>query len=131
MPEGMKFDGGKPRAALVLGGFADALMEVSKVGTFGAWKYEPNNWKLVDKERYEDALFRHLLQWQGGEFTDSESGLPHLAHAAWNVLAILQLIYNQRNSEPVPAPMETPKQLNLGLGVSEDTKYTYGSKMEG
>ena len=36
-----------------------------------------------------DALYRHLLSWQQGNNLDDESGLPHLAHAAWHCLALL------------------------------------------
>ena len=36
---GAKLDKDKPRPGLVLGGFAKALIEVSKVGTAGAKKY--------------------------------------------------------------------------------------------
>ena len=125
MPEGLKYDGGKPRAALVLGGFANALLEVAKVGTFGAEKYAPNNWKLVEPERYEDALFRHLLQWQSGELVDSETGLRHLAHAAWNALAILQLIYYKCNI-PKAVEEEEPEEEcdNKGTG------YVFGKNCE-
>ena len=134
MPEGLKYDGGKPRAALVLGGFANALLEVAKVGTFGAEKYAPNNWKLVDRERYEDALFRHLLQWQSGELVDPETGLLHLAHAAWNALAILQLIYYKCN---IPKAVEDkePTQLKLPLELEggyddKGTMYMFGKSCE-
>lgn len=30
---------------------------------------------------YVDALSRHISRWHEGEDTDSDSGLPHLAHA--------------------------------------------------
>jgi len=96
---GVKYDAGKPRAGLVLGGFNKALMEVAKVGTFGAEKYTPNGWKTVDPDRYRDALFRHLMQ----DGVDEESGLAHLAHAAWNVLALLEFSIkaNESNQEAV------------------------------
>jgi hypothetical protein len=60
------------------------------VGTFGADKYTLHGWLAVEngEERYMDALFRHLL---ADEETDAESDLPHLAHAAWNALAVLEL----------------------------------------
>lgn len=87
---GAKLDQGKPRTGLVLGAFSRALTEVAQVGTFGAEKYSDNGWLEVEngEQRYRDALFRHLL---APDDTDPESGLSHLAHAAWNVLAILEL----------------------------------------
>lgn len=91
---GAKLDRGKLRAGLVLRGFKDALVGVSRVGTFGAAKYSDNGWKSVSNgySRYEDALYRHLL----ADGVDEQSNLPHLYHAAWNILAMIQL------SEDVP-----------------------------
>jgi hypothetical protein len=90
---GAKLDQGKVRVGLVLGGFANALMEVSKVGTYGAAKYSDNGWKEVPnaEARYTDAALRHVFKHMAGEVTDPEWGLEHLAHAAWGILAVLEL----------------------------------------
>ncbi|MBT8448261.1 MAG: hypothetical protein KJO69_01140 [Gammaproteobacteria bacterium] len=87
---GAKADQGKPRLALVLDGFRNALTEVGRVGTFGANKYSDNGWKHVEnaRARYRDALYRHLF---ADSLRDEESGLRHTAHAAWNILAILEM----------------------------------------
>ena len=76
-----KFDGGKLQYGLIP---PLALKEMVKVLTFGAEKYEPNNWKNVpeSKRRYFDALQRHLWAYKEGEKLDPESGIHHLAHAA-------------------------------------------------
>lgn len=91
---GAKLDAGKPRMGLVLLGFKDALVEVSKVGTFGANKYSDNGWITVPEgfERYTDAMFRHIFA--PDEF-DKDSRITHLAHTAWNALAVLQLHLNE------------------------------------
>lgn len=91
--KGAKLDAGKDRTALVLKAFAPALQEVVQVGTFGAKKYSPNGWLAVPDglNRYEDAFWRHLLADAQGEVVDPETGLDHLAHAAWNILAIISL----------------------------------------
>lgn len=91
--KGAKLDAGKPRVALMISGFASALLEVSKVTTFGARKYSPNGWATVPNgiERYLDALCRHLLADLRGEVTDCDSSLPHMAQVAWNALAVLEL----------------------------------------
>lgn len=88
----MKFDGGKPLAAIPIKDFGRALEAVSEVGTFGAKKYARSSWKGVENAsvRYEDALYRHAYK-SSYEDRDEESGLLHLAHLAWNALAILQL----------------------------------------
>ena len=90
---GAKLDDGKNRLGLVLGAFSRALEGVGWVGTHGAAKYSPNGWLAVPnaQDRYTDALYRHLLKAQSGEKNDLDSGLPHMAHAAWCVLAILEL----------------------------------------
>lgn len=95
---GAKLDAGKNRLGLVLGGFSRALEEVGKVGTFGAAKYMDNGWRQVKdgQERYTDALLRHLIKTMQGEDVDSDSGLLHLAHMAWNALAILELNLEER-----------------------------------
>jgi len=99
--KGSKLDAGKPRIGLVLGGFALALTEVSKVGTFGANKYTDNGWMSVPKgiERYTDALHRHILAEATGEANDPESELLHAAHTAWNALSRLELILRKRNKK--------------------------------
>lgn len=77
---GMKFDGAKNRYDLIP---PLALDEMVKVLTFGAEKYQPNNWQHVSEahSRYFAALERHLWAWQRGETLDPESGIHHLAHA--------------------------------------------------
>lgn len=90
---GVKLDQGKNRIGLMVNGFAAALWQVGEVATFGANKYTPGGWRTVENgaERYKDAAYRHLLAVELGEAVDAESGLPHLAHAAWNILAMLEL----------------------------------------
>ena len=89
---GIKDDKRKPMPRLVLGTMARALLEVSKVATFGAEKYSPDNWLKVENglERYTDAKDRHRLEGAISDY-DSESGLLHAAHEAWNALAVLEL----------------------------------------
>jgi Domain of unknown function (DUF5664) len=90
---GAKDDAGKQRWGLVLGDFAPALAEVVKVGTFGARKYSAAGWLQVPNgiERYTDAGLRHIAAHTMGETHDPETGMPHLSHAAWNMLAVLTL----------------------------------------
>lgn len=91
---GAKLDGGKVRPALVLRGFARALLEVSKVGTYGAVKYTENGWVEVPngESRYDDAKMRHWLNEAKGEAVDADTLLRHAAHEAWNALARLDLM---------------------------------------
>jgi hypothetical protein len=77
---GRKFDGGKLQYGLIPPLAQKAMVEIL---TFGAEKYEPDNWKHVpdSKRRYFDAAMRHLWDWKNGEQNDPESGKNHLAHA--------------------------------------------------
>ncbi len=97
---GVKHDTGKPLAGILYEGFPNALLEVAKVGTFGAKKYSRGNWLHVDGGilRYTDALHRHQLLEQCGELVDEESQLLHAAHAAWNSLARLELLIREKNN---------------------------------
>ena len=86
-----KYDQGKPQADLLLG-FSRALMEVTKLLTFGARKYEPHGWTGVEEgeDRYTAALIRHLLQ-ETWEAKDVDSNINHDVAVAWNALARLDL----------------------------------------
>jgi hypothetical protein len=82
------------------------LEDVARVLTFGAKKYEPNNWKKVDDpSRYTAALYRHLEAWRAGEITDQESGLSHLSHAATNIAFLIEL--NHQPEEWIPNYWDT------------------------
>ena len=87
-PAGRKDDAGKPSPSLLP---IKPLMAIVDVLTFGARKYDRDNWMKVDNavERYEDAMLRHLFAWKAGETNDPESGLPHLAHAGCCLLFLM------------------------------------------
>jgi len=86
-----KFDTAKPPMAILFD-TSNALGEVAKVMEYGAEKYSRCNWQQVDdKERYISACMRHLAAYQNGETIDTQSGLPHLAHAITSLLFIQEL----------------------------------------
>lgn len=85
---GVKYDTGKRQWSLLPWRGAE---EVVRVLEFGADKYTPDNWRRVASERYLDAAFRHLIAHARGEYEDTESGLPHLAHATSCLLFMLEL----------------------------------------
>ena len=100
--EGKKYDNGKPMAGTLTDVFSRALMAVGACIEFGTHKYpDPKNWQLVDNgiKRYRDAMVRHLLKYNAGIDKDEETGLPHLAHMAWNALAILELYMQEHKDE--------------------------------
>ena len=86
---GRKFDGGKLQYGLIP---PNALKATVDILTFGAEKYEPDNWKWVpdSKRRYFDAAQRHLWAWKSGEQNDQETGKNHLAHALCCIMFLLE-----------------------------------------
>lgn len=90
---GAKLDAGKNQVWMMLESFALALEQVAWVSTHGAEKYSRMGWVQVPdaKNRYLDAMGRHLLKIAQGQDIDEKSGLNHFAHVAWNVLAVLEL----------------------------------------
>lgn len=69
----------------------ESLGQIVEVLTYGAQKYSPDNWQRVPdpQNRYFAAVMRHLHAYRLGDALDSESGLPHLAHAACCVLFMM------------------------------------------
>lgn len=88
MNKSRKFDTGKPRWSLLPWKQVERIVDVM---TFGAKKYDDDNWKEVEepKERYFSALMRHLSAWKQGQLVDRESGLRHLAHAGCCLLFLM------------------------------------------
>lgn len=70
------------------------LLDVGKVLTFGAKKYEARNWeKGFAWSRPYAAALRHLFAWWAGETYDKETGLNHLAHALCEIMFLLEFSY--------------------------------------
>ncbi len=98
-----KADTGKPRWTLLLDcarGCGRAVRAVVRVLNFavrpvadGGKGYVPHSWREVPnaRERYEDALHRHLDCIRDGETHDAESGESHWAHVATNALFLWEL----------------------------------------
>ena len=109
---GAKLDGGKTRMGLVISGFPRALNLVGMVSTYGAMKYSDEGWRKVPDgaKRYFDAAIRHLTP-PDGNFTDNETGLPHLAHAIWNLMAVLELTMKEMGTVPDRMPDQMEKTL--------------------
>lgn len=79
--EGIKFDQEKPDWSLL---DLNLIEDVIKVLTYGAKKYDRDNWQKVveaNPHRYFSAAMRHIAAFQKGEKVDSETELSHLAHA--------------------------------------------------
>ncbi len=77
----------------------EALMEVSRIYSFGAEKYDKvhghrANWRRgYDWHLSYDAAQRHMNAFWGGETYDPESGEQHLAHAVFHMLALMTFVH--------------------------------------
>jgi len=91
----MKFDEGKPKLSLIYKSFID---EIAKVRMYGLTKYpDQENWRTTPTSEHYDALLRHVfaakaffLKESRGEKNDISSGLSHLAHAACNIMFLIE-----------------------------------------
>ncbi len=95
MIKGEKHDEGKPRFDLIDPEFELLL---ARVLTKGAETYGDNTWQdLEDAEhRYLAACRRHINKFSRGEILDRDSGLPHVVHAACNLMF---LNWKENNNE--------------------------------
>lgn len=86
-----KADNGKLRISLVP---SQIMRDIAEVRMYGDNKYHaPNNWVLVEMDRYVDAMMRHLLAFlDDPNSIDEESGIPHYKHAACNMAFICAMM---------------------------------------
>jgi hypothetical protein len=88
------------------------LEEMGRVGGYGATKYARYNFiKGYAYSLSVDAMFRHMLAWLGGEDFDPESGLHHMAHAAWHGHALVG--FQQRGVGTDDRPPRVERTLDL------------------
>lgn len=90
--EALRYNEGKAELAEILQ-FGNALEALAKVMSQGGVKYEHRNWLKGNKPdaEYINSAMRHLLSFEQGEFYDADTGCAHVAHVAWNMLALLRL----------------------------------------
>lgn len=79
----------------------------ARVHGFGIFKYPdsggaPNWTKGTPWSWMYDAAMRHLLSFWGGETINQESGLPHLAHAAWMIDALMEFEHKKLGTDDRP-----------------------------
>ena len=95
-----------------------AIEQLAKVFTKGAEKYEPNNWlKGMPWMDVVASLKRHLNEFEQGVDFDEETNLYHMAHVAWNAMAIVSYYkhkpeFDNRNHRYLNHP-------KIGLDIDE------------
>ena len=118
MEEGTKHDEEKVRFDLIP---PRPLYELAEIYTYGARKYDDRNWERGIKwGRIFAAIMRHLWKFWRGEWADPESGLPHLAHAAWGCFTLLE--YNLTHAEYDDRPGKITKLANKEAEIREMNK---------
>lgn len=95
------------------------MVEVANVLTFGAKKYDEDNWRKLEnlQNRYTSGALRHIFAHNDGELLDAESGLSHLAHAICCLLFKLEIELENAESKE-----ERLRKID-GLKYSESYRY--------
>lgn len=108
-----RFSAGKMRHDLIA---PWALEQLAGVYTYGSQKYDDDNWRKGLRWRKDvfACILRHIWKWFRGEKFDTESGLHHLSHAAWNCFTLMEY---ERNS--IGQDERNPYDLDL---IDEDER---------
>jgi len=112
---GLRYNEGKLRYDLLE---PYALEQLVKVFTKGAEKYAPRNWEKGMKwSTVIASLKRHTAAFEKGEDFDEESGISHMAHVAWNAMALVSYMkiapqYDDRNHRYLHMP-------KIGLDIDD------------
>ena len=127
-----KFDNEKVKLQLIP---PEAIEQIGKCFTFGSGKYGDYNWmKGIQFNRLIGSYKRHLLEFELGSDIDLESKLPHLAHAATNILMLMWYCEHRKDFddrkfsifneelEPEPEPEESTYELFPNLYPKEECK---------
>jgi hypothetical protein len=86
---GIRYNDGKLRFDLIS---PVASQRIAEVLTKGCEKYPENNWRkgLPWVKGVVSSLERHIHAFKMGEDLDQETGLLHIAHAATNLMFLLE-----------------------------------------
>lgn len=96
------------------------LHEFVKVLGFGAKKYSERNWeKGMPYTWIWGSMMRHAWAFWRGETNDKESGLHHMAHAAFGAFAFIEYMHTGKGTDDRPG-VEKPRG-TLGGRVGEDS----------
>ena len=98
---GLRHDVGKIRLDLIP---PEWVMNLGSVLTAGANKYADRNWELgMAWSKVWGPLLRHAFKWLLGEQYDKETGCHHMAHVAWNALALMSYQTRGLGTPDIPA----------------------------
>ena len=130
---GIKYDSEKPKMNLLP---PKAIVEISKVLTFGAEKYDAENWRKLDdlQNRYTAGALRHIFAHMDGEELDPETNLSHLAHAMCCLLFKLEIELEERfkeeESREVDSTEHTARDQSFESDILTDKSYNETGSMQ-
>ena len=116
---GIKYDSEKPKMNLLP---PKAIVEISKVLTFGASKYDAENWRKLDdlQNRYTAGALRHIFAHMDGEELDPETNLSHLAHAMCCLLFKLEIELEERSKEKESREVDSTEHIARDQSFESD-----------
>jgi hypothetical protein len=110
---GLRYNNGKLRYDLFE---PHAMNQLAKVFTAGALKYAERNWEKGMKwSSVIASLKRHVAKFENGEDFDEESELNHMAHVAWNALALVSYSKYHPNYDDRPHTYLNSKRIGLDI----------------
>ena len=81
----------------------EAITELGKVYGYGEDKYHDYNFRRGYRWSFSyDAMQRHIYAFWNREDRDGESGLHHMAHAAWHCLTLMFFSLTNRGTDDRP-----------------------------
>jgi hypothetical protein len=118
--QGIKFDTGKPALDLIEPFFE---LDLGQVLTFGALKYDVDNWKRgMSIGKALAGVKRHINAISRGEYTDPETKLQHAAHAACGLMFIHYFVRNGVLDVPDDRWIKKAEGLVEGILAAQATK---------
>lgn len=121
----MRFDANKLRLDLIP---VEFLIELARVYTIGALKYDDDNWrKGMPWRKVYRPIWSHFFKWLSGHTIDSETGCHHLAMVAWNCATLFMYQLHKLGTDD-RFKFDIDENFNwvhnhLGIGL-EDSKIT-------
>lgn len=118
---GVRFNENKLRYDLIP---QEIIDELAKVFTFGAVKYDEENWKNFNEKQQKEimaSLLRHIYAHKKNEIFDKETGCTHLGHAACNIAFILHFLFKNKSREAYNLRFEEKLNNIISENQQEDT----------
>lgn len=125
-----------------------AWSQVADVTANGASKYARGDWRIRSQEYFLPKILRHLIQHYGSRefkkalgieacwdtdpvYLDTESGMPHLARAATNILMALENCGNREDAPAIePVTAEELGMVYLAMPYTINPELSYVMALE-